>query len=113
MNVYIENMRDINNYEANGKESVIYVGTNDQDSILIDAVNDLKRKMDSTNENYSKLIELLDDIENPNPEKRSSIKRKLREWVSDFANFATIGDTLYNNRKEIVEGVRCIIELLK
>ena len=46
MNVYIENMRDINNYEANGKESVIYVGTNDQDSILIDAVNDLKRKMD-------------------------------------------------------------------
>ncbi len=113
VNVYIENMRDINNYEANGKESVIYVGTNDQDSILIDAVNDLKRKMDSTNENYSKLIELLDDIENPNPEKRSSIKRKLREWVSDFANFATIGDTLYNNRKEIVEGVRCIIELLK
>lgn len=113
MKVYIKQMGNINYYETHGKGSPICVNNSYKDAALMNEVNNLREKVDLNNEIYIELIDLLNELEKSNLKKRSLIRDRLKEWIANFANIATIGDTLYNNKEEIIAGVRFIISLLK
>lgn len=102
----------MNNYETHGKQSSIVIAENNTNSELIHAICDLKNKIDSIGNGYDDLRVLLEELEAGSLEDRTSIKKRIGDWMSQSANIITIGSAVYNNKQLILDGVQHILNLL-
>lgn len=102
----------INNYETHGNQSPIVIYGSDSDVELMQAISELKDKITLMEDDYEDLKTLLEELENSKEGNRISIKNRINNWMSQFANMITIGSVLYDNRQMIYNGVQHILNLL-
>lgn len=113
MKLEIDNMYgNINNYETHGTHASIAISESNISSVLLQAISDLKDKIDLMGDGFNDLRVLLEELERSKLEDRTSIKNRISNWMSHSANIITIGNALYDNKQIILDGVQNILSLL-
>ena len=113
MNFEIDKMYgDINNFETHGEHASIFVSENSTDVDLMQAISNLKDKIDLVGNDCDELKILLEELEKSKLEDRTSIKNRISNWMSQSANIITIGSALYENKQAIFNGLQRILNLL-
>ena len=103
---------DINNNEINGDNASVFISQNNSEIAMQKAIHDLKNNIDSLGNDYEDLKGLLEELEKSKWEERKTIKSKIENWMSQFANTITIGSALYENKQKILVTIQHILNML-
>ena len=115
VNINIDKVKvcgDINNNEINGDNTSVFISQNNSEIAMQKAIHDLKNNIDSLGNDYEDLKGLLEELEKSKWEERKTIKSKIENWMSQFANTITIGSALYENKQKILVTIQHILNML-